>query len=310
MKELICSTTAYKSYANDVAGGRCSHAYMLHLEDAKNLRLALKIFALTFFGTDENSDDGKRILNETLTDCSIYPEIDKSLNMDAIGELLSDSVLNPFEKDSKLYLISCFEQATAQVQNKLLKTLEDPPKGVYFLLGVTSTAPILDTIKSRVKMLTIPPFNSQEIFSALQRKGANRLNEQAAKSCGGIFGIAENMVGGGWFDAIILAALEICTVTNIGKVNMTAFKYGEVKNKNELLYQMGVLYHEALCQRVKGKNLETVAACWLTPTLIFAIECVDKAATDLKFNGNFQTILFDLMLKIIEENKKWLKLQA
>lgn len=310
MKELITSTTAYKSYANDVADGRCSHAYMLHFEDAKNLRTALKIFALAFFQVDENSDDGKRIINETLTDCRVYPEEEKNLTIDGVCELLSDSILNPLEKDNKLYIITSFEGTTPLIQNKLLKTLEDPPKGVYFLLGATSVSSILDTIKSRVKTLTIPPFTSNEIFSALERKGKNRLNEQASKNCGGIYGIAENIVSGGWFDAIVLAATEVCTVKEVGKVNQMAYKYGEIKNKNELLYMIGVLYHEALCQRVKGEKLGKVASCWLTPSLIYAVESIDKAVADFKFNGNFQAILFDLMFRIIEENNKWLKLQG
>ena len=50
MKQLICGTTAYRTFSNDAAGGRLSHAYMLHFNDVKNLREALKIFALRFFG--------------------------------------------------------------------------------------------------------------------------------------------------------------------------------------------------------------------------------------------------------------------
>ena len=55
----------------------------------------------------------------------------------------------------------------ASAQNKLLKTLEEPPKNVHILLGATSEYPLLATLKSRVKKLEIPPFDNQTIYKAL-----------------------------------------------------------------------------------------------------------------------------------------------
>ena len=310
MKELILSTTAYSTFSHDVASGKLSHAYMLYLSDINSLRFALKIFALRFFGLTEDEADGRRIMKESLVDLRIYPDEGKKINVEAISNLLGDSALKPLEYDKKLYIISGFNEATALVQNKLLKILEEPPEGVYFLLGVTTLAPVLDTVKSRVKTLTIPPFTESEILSALERKGKNPLNAQAAKSCGGIFGTAENMVSGGWFSEICTAAKEICTASRLHMVGAIAIKYGDTKYKAELLSQLHLLYHNALLERAQGENLSEVASTWQTPTLVYAIESVDKAGADLKFNANFQGLLYDLMLRIIEENDRWLKLQA
>lgn len=310
MKQLILGTTAYATFSNDVDGKRCSHAYMLHLNDSKNLRAVLKIFALKFFNLTENDADGRRLLNESLPDCRIFPAEEKALNADAVNELLSDSVLNPLEKENKLYIISGFGQASALLQNKLLKTLEEPPRGVYFLLGVTSLAPVLDTVKSRVKTLTIPPFTAEEILSALEREGRNGLNAEAAESCGGILGVAENMVGGGWFSDIVSAAREICSTNKLSRVGGVAAKYGDTKYKTELLSEIGLLFHGALQEKAGGKTLGKIASLWETPALIYACESVDKASADLKFNAYFQGLLYDFMLRIIEENDKWLKLRA
>ena len=142
MKQLILGTTAYSAFSGDADNGRLSHAYMLYLNDAKNLRFALKIFALKFFGLGENDTDGKRLINENLTDCRIYPDEGKKLTAEAVSEFLNDSALQPVEYGKKLYIISGFNEASALIQNKLLKTLEEPPHGVYFLLGVTSLAPV------------------------------------------------------------------------------------------------------------------------------------------------------------------------
>lgn len=310
MKELIFGTTAYSTFKNDVGHNRCSHAYMLHLNDQKNLLSVLKIFALKFFGFEEGSAEAARLEKGNFPDCRFFPPEGKPLNADAVGEVLADSVLNPLEGDKKLFVISNFEQASALLQNKLLKTLEEPPRGVYFLLGVTSLAPILDTVKSRVKTLAIPPFTPEQIFKALERKGENSLNRAAAESCGGIFGVAENMIEGGWFKEITDAALEICTVHSIGDIAGVAAKYGDTKYKSELLSEISLLLHNALEEKVKNKAQGEVARAFQTPVLIGACERVDKASADLKFNAYFQGLLFNFMLNNIEENNKWSKLQA
>ena len=309
MEQLIKHTTAYKLFSGDRKGNKLSHAYMLDFADTANLRAALKIFALEFFGFEKDSVNGARILKESFTDCPVYPAAGKKLAAADISAILADSALRPLEADKKLFIISGFEQASPLLQNKLLKTLEEPPEGVHFLLGVTTLAPVLDTVKSRVKTLTISPFTEEEILSALQRRGENKLNADAAKSCGGILGVAENMVGGGWFEEVVTAAEEICTTRNISEVGAVAIKYGEIKHKAELLARIQQNYCDALKDKVNGGEGK-IAKLWQTATLSYALESLDKASADLKFNAFFQGLLFDLMLRIIEENDKWLKLQA
>lgn len=283
---------------------------MLHLNDVKNLRGALKCFALAFFSECRESVDGKRILNESFPDCRIFPEQGKKLTADAVSALLDDSAMRSTERENKLYIISNFNEASALIQNKLLKTLEEPPCGVYFLLGATTLAPVLDTVKSRVKTLEVPPFSEDEIFKALELKEHNPMNADAAASCGGVYGVAENMVSGGWFAEVEEAAREICTSSNLSRIGEVAIKYGDFKYKSELLSEMGLLFHRALKEKTCGKRLGSVAKAWTSPALIYAVESVDKACADLKFNAFFQGLLYDFMLRLIEENDRWLKLRA
>ena len=309
MKKLISGTTAYAVFSGDIESNRISHAYMVHFQDADNMREVLKFFALKFFGVTEDDPDGKRIMNETLPDLKILPEEGKKLTVDSASALLADSALKPLEGEKKLFVICSFNEATALVQNKLLKTLEEPPEGVYFLLGATSLSPVLDTVKSRVKGLTIPPFSESEIFEALERAGSNPLNRQASESCGGILGIAQNMVKGEWFATVTEAAREICSTSSLSSVGEVAIKYGDIKYKAELLSAIAMNYHKALCKRVNGEGSD-IASCFETPALIYAGWRADKACRDLKFNAFFQGLLYDLMLCIIEENDKWLKLRG
>lgn len=302
MEKLIKSTTAYRILLGDRQGGKLSHAYMLHFEDAKNMRKALKLFALEFFGTDENSALGHRILSESYPDLKIYPEEGKKIMADGAAEIIEDSALRPVEGDKKLYVICGFEQASALVQNKLLKSLEEPLEGVHYLLGVTSLAPVLDTVKSRVKLLEISPFSADDIYQALERKGHSELNRAASMSANGCLGAAENIVEGGWYSEISAAAEEICFNTKTGEVGEIAAKFGDTKYKAELLSEMQRLYFSALTE---GGRLSEVLN---KPALIFALEKVNGANADVRFNAFFQGLLYDFMLGVIEENDKWQKL--
>lgn len=302
MEKLLKSTTAYKIFSTDRLSGRLSHAYMLHFADAKNLRAALKIFAAEFFGAEGTLLT--RIQNESYTDLTIYPAEDKKISVDGVTEIIEDSTLRPVEGDKKLYIITGFESASALVQNKLLKTLEEPLEGIYFLLGATTLAPVLDTVVSRVKMLEVPPFTADEVFAALEREEKNPQNLAAAKSCNGILGDAQNMVSGGWFKEVQQAAWEICSVNKAYQIADVVKKYGETKYKEELLSEMQNIYFSALTE---GGKLNTYLQ---KHTIIYALEAITRANADLKFNAFFAGLLYDFMLKVVKENDKWLKLQA
>lgn len=302
MERLLKSTTAYKIFSTDRLSGRLSHAYLLHLADPKNLRAALKIFAAEFFNAD--STLLSRIQNESYTDLTVYPAEGKKITVDGISEIIENSTLRPVEGDKKLYIITGFDGASALVQNKLLKTLEEPLPGIYFLLGATALAPVLDTVISRVKMLQIPPFTVDEIFGALERENKNPKNLAAARSCCGILGDAQNMVSGGWFKEVSDAAWEICSVNKLSQIADAVKKYGETKYKQELLSEMQNIYFAALTE---GGKLNTFLQ---KHTIIFALEELARANADLKFNALFSGLLYDFMLKVVKENDKWLKLQA
>ena len=302
MEKLIKSTTAYRILSGDRQGGKLSHAYMLHFEDAKNMREVLKLFALEFFGAESGGTLCHRILNESYPDLKIYPEAGKKIMADGAAEIIEDSALRPVEGDKKLYVISGFEQASALIQNKLLKSLEEPLEGIHYLLGVTSLSPVLDTVKSRVKLLEISPFSERQIFEALERKGKNELNKEAAASANGCLGAAENIVEGGWFSEIRAAAEKICFTTKVGDVGQIAAEFGDTKYKTELLSEMQRLYFTAL---TKGGRLSEVLQ---KPALIFALEKLNGANADVRFNAFFQGLLYDFMLGVIEENDKWQKL--
>ena len=65
--------------------------------------------------------------------------------------------------DKKVIIIHKGEKLTVQAQNALLKTIEEPPKGVFIILLCESLELILDTIKSRCEIHKLSPLKSYDI---------------------------------------------------------------------------------------------------------------------------------------------------
>lgn len=296
MEQLLTNTAAYKILCGDRQSGKLSHAYMLYFADSANLRLALKLFAGQYFLNDRPS----LIESESLTDLKIYPEKDKKLSAEAAGQIVADGAIKPVAHDKKLFIISGFNDASPIFQNKLLKILEDPPEGVYFLLGVTSTSSVLPTVISRVKLLEVPPFTEEQIFCALQRESANPKNRLAASSCGGILGEAQNILRGDWYEEVRLAAEEICACTTLSKASECAVRFGDFKYKKELLSEMQRRYFA----KVKGGADGSLTGEISVGTAIYAVERINKAFLDIKFNANFSSLLYNMLIGIVQHEGK------
>lgn len=298
METLLKSTAAYKILSGDRRCGKLSHAYMLQFGDVRNLKNALMLFALEFFGVGGDSDLGRRILHGSYPDVKIYPREEKKFTVDGISELIEDCALRPVEGDKKLYILCGFDSASQLLQNKLLKTLEEPESGIHFLLGVTSAAPVLDTVKSRVKILEIPPFSESRIYEALERRGHREVNARAAASANGILGAAENIAEGGWFTEVAEAAEKICAAAGVADAGILSAKYGDIKYKEELLSEMQRIYFLALTEnRGSAKNLAASVK-------VMALENINNASADLKCNANFSSLLYDFILRIAEVERK------
>ncbi len=84
--------------------------------------------------------------------------------------VLRDAVkLSPSSSKAKIYIIDECHMLTTEASNALLKTLEEPPAHVYFILATTNPEKLIETIKSRVTIIEFSKATSEEIMRSLQR---------------------------------------------------------------------------------------------------------------------------------------------
>lgn len=88
-----------------------------------------------------------------VSDVDLY-EIDAASNrgIDAIRELIEAVHTLPYESEKKVYIIDEVHMLTKEAFNALLKTLEEPPAHVIFILATTEEEKLLDTILSRCQV--------------------------------------------------------------------------------------------------------------------------------------------------------------
>ena len=111
-----------------------------------------------------------RVARHTHPDVRVYkPESATGYLIGQVRELLSDAALAPIRADRKIYIIESAEQLRANTANALLKTLEEPPESVTFILLTTSADVMLPTIVSRCQCVPFRTLSTDESVAAVVR---------------------------------------------------------------------------------------------------------------------------------------------
>jgi len=74
---------------------------------------------------------------------------DGAVSVDEVRSIIGDARVKPLYSARKAYVIMGAERMTVQAQNALLKSLEDPPPDVAFILVTESWFSLLETVRSR-----------------------------------------------------------------------------------------------------------------------------------------------------------------
>lgn len=325
MQTLIKQTSAYKLFQAEQAH---SHAYLLVMDDKRNLRDTMLTFAKALYGVanpyeEEEIIKAERIQNGTFSDCRCFPEENKKFMVEDAELLTEESYLMPIESDKKVFIVTDFAEANVASQNKLLKLLEEPPFGVVFLLGASNVFSILPTVLSRVVKLEIAPFSETQVASALKRLYPNAYTEEDFALCsvasGGSVGAAQSMLEGGEYRALIAEAYALC-LCGKDKLPLLIKKTGETKRKKELLFLLRVIFRDAtllkkdlqkekyaLLQAELQKTKE-VAKRFSLSTLLYAQDTIANTEKDVFFNAVFPQALELTFAKIFEKEEKYNRL--
>ena len=154
--EVVGQSHVVRTLANALKQGRLSHALLFSGIKGTGKTTVARIIAKAL--NCENLIDGYEPCNECKNCVEINKgifvdviEIDAASNrgIDQIREIIDNLKFAPAKGKAKVYIIDEAHMLTKEASNALLKSLEEPPSHVYFILATTEPNKLLPTILSR-----------------------------------------------------------------------------------------------------------------------------------------------------------------
>lgn len=172
--DLVGQEQVVQTLKNSIEFERISHAYLFAGPRGTGKTSTAKVYARALNCLEEDRiepcgqcENCKRIDNDQSMDLI---EIDAASNrgIEAIRELREKVKFYPGEGRYKIYIIDEVHMLTNQAFNALLKTLEEPPDKVIFILATTEPHKVIPTILSRCQRFDFSLLTQQEIAGRLE----------------------------------------------------------------------------------------------------------------------------------------------
>lgn len=143
--------------------GRIPHGILLRGGDEELRKDCAKYMAMKFQCISQNPPCGKcgqciKVMSDCHSDVITAKGSGKTgiISIEEIRRISADSVIKANEGKYKVYfLFDVDKKLMREGQNAFLKTLEEPPEKVVFIMTCESEKSLLDTIRSRVTLLSL-----------------------------------------------------------------------------------------------------------------------------------------------------------
>ncbi len=236
------------------------------------------------------------------------------------SKILADVGIMSQIADRKVYLIDA-DGLAEEGQNALLKTLEEPPKHVVFLLTVSDDSKLLPTVLSRTVSLRMVPNTEDEVFAILKKKNPDILDEEArlyARFSGGIVGYALDLMETTWlvdaWEDMMDLVLDLPNKSRMELLTHAYESFPQEKEKEhfpEYLTLMSMIFGElaTLICDPKAPNLQGESKKDKMLTMIsdhgLTIEKIDRCSRHLgeamkayRANGNYEILICRMLLAL------------
>lgn len=217
--EVVGQDYIVKTLTNAIRNNKIAHAYLFAGPRGTGKTSIAKLFAKAI-----NCQDFKEEACDSCANCKAYLEgnhpdiieLDAASNngVDDIRQIIEQVPYAPMLGKYKVYIIDEVHMLTTQAFNALLKTLEEPPAHVIFILATTDPQKVIPTVLSRCQRYNFSKINPYEIrkrtMEILQKENIP-YEEKAVEEIA-------RMAEGGMRDALSL--LEQCLSYNPDALNL------------------------------------------------------------------------------------------
>ena len=126
-------------------------------------------------------------------------ELDNKMGLIGVSEaswLINRLSFSAYEGGEKVVLMLFPERMNLEAANKLLKSIEEPTEDTYFFLITNAPGKIIQTIRSRCRLIEVPPIAREDLAKAIAEKYRMDEKEAAlwASTAQGSFGRAMQLI--------------------------------------------------------------------------------------------------------------------
>ena len=252
--QLVGQEAVTRTLTNAISHDRLSHAYLFTGPRGTGKTSSARILAKSL-----NCKTAGRPTAEPCQTCSCCVEItvgnspavfeiDAASNnsVDDARTLIERAPLKAVGGEFKVYIIDECHMLTKEAFNALLKTIEQPPPGVVFILATTEEHKVLPTIVSRCQRLMFRLISQDAMFAHLRHVADSEeiaIEDEALK-------LIARRSGGGLRDAL----------SNLDQASLLASKEHPV-NVSDLLRLLGALHEDVLLnlsKQISGREGQEV----------------------------------------------------
>lgn len=174
-EQLIGQDAVAKSLAHALDSGRLSHAYLFSGLRGSGKTSTARIFAKALL-CDEGPTgkpceicDNCVMANEGRHIDIIEMDAASHRKIDDIRELIEQTKYHPASARFKIFIIDEVHMLTKEASNALLKTLEEPPSYVKFILATTDPLKLPVTVLSRTQHFRFKPIAKSAVVAHLEQ---------------------------------------------------------------------------------------------------------------------------------------------
>lgn len=173
--KVIGQNHIVRTLTNQIKNNRIGHAYLFTGTRGTGKTSCAKIFAraVNCLNPQNGSPCGEcEVCRQLKNPANIdIIEIDAASNngVDEIRELKENAQYRPVTGKYKVYIIDEVHMLTASAFNALLKTLEEPPEHIIFILATTEVQKLPQTILSRCMRFDFRLVEKEELIALLRR---------------------------------------------------------------------------------------------------------------------------------------------
>lgn len=326
-KDIIGQEQIKDHLTHAIEQGKISHAYVINGERFSGKEFIANVFAMALQcehpdGVEpcQQCHSCKQALSGNQPDIiRVTHEKPNTIGVDDIRtQLNTDISIKPYSSPRKIYIIQEGEKMTAQAQNALLKTLEEPPAYAVILILTTNVDALLPTILSRCVVLNMKPVRDDLVKKYLMEE--LQIPDYKANVCvafaRGNLGKARQLASSEEFDHIKEEAVSMLKYVQDMEINemlaavkkiqeykfdvedyldILAIWYRDVllfkatNDANHLIFKEEIQYIKKCADRCAYEGIEDI------------LKALDKAKSRLKANVNFE-LTMELLLMAIKEN--------